>query len=967
MVGSLLALGYLPAVVLTGWWVVSNPLKQSTCELGLTTKLGIAVAIGILCWFPILFACAFLNVFSPAVIGTTGWLFSVLMAIKSRSSLPIRFSSEGDKYEQSIFVFAIALFAFNGWFSAETILGGRDQGVYATHGAHIANTGKLRFDLPYERLYESHNFSIAGPTSPNGYFYDVENGDIYLQFPPTFALHLAQFFGIGKYEGILLFNPFVSSINLMLFFGLCLLFISSRWAILATLFFALNTSQVWNARFTLSEIMAQNFILAGLAVAAAAYRAKSRPGFALGCVLASSAAFVRIDGFLLTAFIPIASVTIGVFSARAAHDRKTLLSGSLASLVTGILAYGYNTLSSPGYFGDFNDKVAFLLIVSVAAIGYAIFIAGTAFGNRVRLFLNKPAFLYRCASFLILLALYGFFIRPHIEPFSQFENPHYGTRDFRENSLIDLSKYISLPVIALALIGTSIAIVNFAKSRNVELAIILMPWLGYSLVYLYDPQISADHIWRIRRFTPLSIPGFIFFAFWGLAYIANQLKSSQWGRLTYNGSAIASAVFLLITIWPIATLKEYHGSIETIRGISESLPKGALTVANVSSEILGPLQLAEGHKLIRGDHTARAATDFNPTVQRIIEEEFASGRSIYVLSESPQNGLGFLEPIGTWSHHIPRLKGVESAPATESHIQQRTLFLGRMTRNLSKISESESFFSFGATPTWNVEESGMHNQEYHGVEPFRWTNGDARFRIGYALSRRPLSIILDVFSSKPDGLPIKIYFNETLVFDLYLQEEERFLSIALQGVPFSERENSVRILSDKWVPKDFSSHSTDERELGLAISGITLMFDKKLKFGNTHFGNVPVRGIEESGLYAVESIENRLTRWTDGQARYSLAFRENYKPEKLFLEIAGGLGQERKIEVKWNGNTVHSGQLDPQPHNLTIDLPPITTGESDVTIELLCNTFTPSELGSSEDSRKLGLQVYGIEVSGSSD
>jgi len=967
MVGSLLALGYLPAVVLTGWWVVSNPLKQSTSELGLSSRLAIAAAAGILCWFPILFACAFFNLFSPAAIGAAGWLCSALLAIRSLSHSPLRLSTNDRKADQGIIVFALALFAFNGWFSAETILGGRDQGVYSNHGAHIANTGKLRFDIPYEGLFESQNFGIAGATNPNGYFYDVEKGDIYLQFPPTFALHLAQFFGMGSYECLLLFNPLIASINMMLFFALCRLFISSRWALLSAFFFALNTSQVWNARFTLSEMMAQSFILGGMAIAVAAYRARSQTGFIVGCVLATSSTFVRVDGFLLTAFIPIASATIGIFTAKPSQDRKMLLPGSIASLITSILAYGYNTLTSPGYFGDFDDKVAILLIIAVTAIAYALFIASSAFADRVHSFLKKPALLYRGTAFLILLAIYGYFIRPHMEPFSQFENSNYGTRDFSENSLLDLSKYISLPIIALALIGTSIAIVNFSKNRNIELAIILVPWLGYSLVYLYDPQISADHIWTIRRFTPLSIPGFIFFAFWGLTFIANQFKSSQWRRLIYIGSAVASAGFLIITLKPIATLKEYGGSIRIIRAISDSLPHGALTVANVSSEILAPLQLAEGHKMIRGDHTARKPTDFNATVQRIIDEEFASGRPVFVLAQSRQNSLGFLEPIGNWDHHIPRLKGSNKAPAIKTHIQKRSLFLDRMTRNLNKISHVESFFTFGGAPAWNVEESGLHGQEYNGSKPFRWTSGSAEFHIGYTFSRKPLSAIVDIFSSKPGGQPVQIFVNETLVFNRYVQESEKSLSIPLKDAPFSDTQNSIRIVSDKWIHRNIGSQSTDERELGLAIDSITLMFDEKFKFGNTRFGNVPVRGIAESGLHPVDDIGGRFMRWTNGRARYYLALRDNYKPKKLILDIVGGFDRGRVLEVAWNGIPVHTGRLDPNPQLLTIDLAPTHSWEDEAVLELICDTFTPSELGGSEDTRKLGLQVYGIEISDSSD
>ena len=148
---------------------------------------------------------------------------------------------------------------------------------------------------------------------------------------------------------------------------------------------------------------------------------------------------------------------------------------------------------------------------------------------------------------------------------------------------------------------------------------------------------------------------------------------------------------------------------------------------------------------------------------------------------------------------------------------------------------------------------------------------------------------------------------------------------------------------------------------------ITLMFDETLKFGNAHFGNVPVRGIEESGLYPIENIDSQLMRWTNGNARFSLNLIDSYKPEKLILNIAGGFDQERRFEVKWNSKSLFSSLLDPNPQTLTLALSSIPAGEGPVLLELLCDTFTPSELGISEDSRKLGLQVYGIEISNSGE
>src|SRR5262249_22032285 len=49
----------------------------------------------------------------------------------------------------------------------------------------------------------------------------------------------------------------------------------------------------------------------------------------------------------------------------------------------------------------------------------------------------------------------------------------------------------------------------------------LLPWLatsaGYALLYLYDPCDDPFHFWRVRRYVPVIIPGFMFFAAVALA------------------------------------------------------------------------------------------------------------------------------------------------------------------------------------------------------------------------------------------------------------------------------------------------------------------------------------------------------------------------------------------------------------------------------------------------------------------
>ena len=104
-----------------------------------------------------------------------------------------------------------------------------------------------------------------------------------------------------------------------------------------------------------------------------------------------------------------------------------------------------------------------------------------------------------------------------------------------------------------------------------------------------------------------------------------------------------------------------------------------------------------------------------------------------------------------------------------------------MVRSIDKIPATESFSLFEGSSRLEHRGDRLHGQEFNGLEPFRWTNGTAEFHIGYALSRKPLSVIVDIFSTKPGGQTIQVYANDTLIFDQFVQENVKSLSIPLKS------------------------------------------------------------------------------------------------------------------------------------------------------------------------------------------
>ena len=142
MIGSLLALGYLPVLVLTGWWIVSNPLKQSTGELAPDGQTGDCRSVR----YPLLVPdtvclCIFQSI-QPGryrscrlarqrlgVDENTGEPNPFLAGQWQSGSKCSRIGGRHIRVQRVVF--------------SRSHTGREDQGLYATHGAHIANTGKL--------------------------------------------------------------------------------------------------------------------------------------------------------------------------------------------------------------------------------------------------------------------------------------------------------------------------------------------------------------------------------------------------------------------------------------------------------------------------------------------------------------------------------------------------------------------------------------------------------------------------------------------------------------------------------------------------------------------------------------------------------------------------------------------------------------------------------------------------------
>jgi len=188
---------------------------------------------------------------------------------------------------------------------------------------------------------------------------------------------------------------------------------------------------------------------------------------------------------------------------------------------------------------------------------------------------------------IVVAATSLFFLRPLVQqthgpnanPFVLFVQrsaglPVDGTRTYNESSMQWLSWYLGFFGLALGVIG-----VAWAWRRTILGLRGLWPFLlTLSLtaaVFVLRPSITPDHLWAIRRFLPVVLPGLILAAVlatqWAFRRVTNQ-------PLRWIALAVAIAILIVVPAsftWPLRTATSYVGMYDAIEEVCDAIPEGS--------------------------------------------------------------------------------------------------------------------------------------------------------------------------------------------------------------------------------------------------------------------------------------------------------------------------------------------------------------------------------------------------------
>ncbi len=556
-------------------------------------------------------------------------------------------------WDMAAVLVALGAAAINAKYSSQHVFVDRDPAVYAVTGAWLGNHGRLVVDM------ESAVFGGAGGLIYGGMgFYPAPEGRLYAQFLHLLPVLLAEANWLGGLWLMLKLNAVLGGLALLTTFAFSRRLMRPPFALAATLALAVGMPFTYFSRGTYSEILALVLLMGGLWALWEARTATSRSLGLVAGLLLGATGMARVDGWLLLialAFYVLMEVLSaeGLAPSQRSRQRSFAASVAFGLLTTTALGvvdgYGF----SRQYVDDLRETRA--IGVGLAAVGGGGVLA-VMLRHRLPARASVERWVARLAvavpAVVVLAAAYAWFLRPHIEQavatdsgFSelvaglqeQADLRREPNRTYAENTMRWLSWYLGPVALATGVLGTALLSRLGLMRRDVRLAPFLLVFLAAGALYIWRPSISPDHLWAMRRFLPVVIPGLLIACLWLASIVWRQVTRSRFklparlGVLLLVGVTIAVPLGHTYPLWRI--MRTYVPLAYEYERFCRTMPPGAAVVL-VGDEALG----------LRQAPTLRAVCDTPVVISRRSDPWFlrrltatvrSHGRQLQVITYEP--------------------------------------------------------------------------------------------------------------------------------------------------------------------------------------------------------------------------------------------------------------------------------------------------------------------------------------------
>lgn len=459
---------------------------------------------------------------------------------------------------------------------------GRDYGVYIVNAVHTAETGSSLYETDRflnENYEEVKDFiKIGYPAFYSSYEegISVNPGDINAQFLPMYWCLLAIGYSIGGMGGLVRISGVVSLITLGIFYYFGKRVFNKRVAVIATLLLAICPAQLWGARITQSEQLAQMLFLLAVSLFSYGWQENKKQILYLATAVLGIGSFCRMDNYILGMGI----ICIGIYTALWNRQRRRTMLYAVMQYVLWLIAsivYGF-TVHHYYYYEHWAEKGVLKYLV-LGNLGLLIVYVGvylitqnyTCKKNPIKEICSHKLSVFVIGVGIALFLLYMYF-------YEFLKNGDWTTA----SNLQEYCWYICPLTLILAVYGIvkKCMVKNEAEFVHLE-AIFLFLGIGLisTLLYTVKPSITMDHYWMSRRWVTVNFPFLILFGMHG----ADRIWSSE--RLKYNLGkilALASVIYVFIYVGDkdklIWNTKSYEGMAQQYEELCRNIPDDVIVL-----------------------------------------------------------------------------------------------------------------------------------------------------------------------------------------------------------------------------------------------------------------------------------------------------------------------------------------------------------------------------------------------------
>ncbi|MHB8837261.1 MAG: hypothetical protein ACYC9Y_16350 [Candidatus Methylomirabilia bacterium] len=510
--------------------------------------------------------------------------------------------------------------------------GGWDPGVYLSAGGSIAHRGGLITQDPLFASLDDRDKDLLFPTArtrgikyPGFYVHDLAAGTLIPQFQPLYPALLAVAIGLFGNRAALYVNPAFAIASLLLLYHLAWVWRGRAFALAAAALLAFNVVQVWNSRFSTSEVTAQFLLLAGFV-------------FLQDCLAGNDATAGALSG-LAFGLAPMATVTTvlvlpfalaGALWPGGENNRGGRRAFAAALAVTLAHLVLWSVFVDPKYIAQvtrFFPDARLWLSAGVALLASVVWCAWSP--RRRREFLATASGRAATTAALFLLALAWFW----------WGRALVGSATGAP-ALVKLSWFLTPWVLVPFALGGATLL---AQGRRRAETAFLLAGLAMLLFFLYAPRMYPTYPFTLRRYTPLAIPVIAFAA----AVLPAALLRASHGLLRAAGAAVLALALAvpLVKNRDLVRRTEYDGMEKLLADVDARLPHGGILLCE-GRFLASALEHFGGRRVVILD---RLEPERAAGIVEFVRRRLAAGEQVSLLThaETPWSSDLVFEPLFT--------------------------------------------------------------------------------------------------------------------------------------------------------------------------------------------------------------------------------------------------------------------------------------------------------------------------------